>query len=133
MDKINCILLADENVSNTFLVYKLLRKLNLSDSIHIVRGGTNALSFVQDFARANNNACPELIIINSKIVKSDGSLFLDLICQNTFANKHNVKILVTGKLAEPIEHKDVILLEEPVTKENLLKAIGNLGFKTFAA
>ena len=133
MYKMNCILLVDEYISNTFLVYKLLRKLNLSSTIHIERGSTNAFDFVQEYAKTNNNSCPELIIINNKIIHLDGYLFLDFMRGKNFANKDKVKVLVTGNLTENPDYKEITIVPDPVTQLSLLKAIENLGLKTFAA
>ena len=129
----NTILLVDERISKTFLVYKLLRKLNLSDNIHIERGGINALNFVQDFALMNNNQCPELIIINSALIQPDESHFLEYLRRVNFSNKEKVKLIATGCLTESMDYKDIIVLPEPVTEQALLRVLENPQFKTFAA
>ena len=129
----NTVLLVDESISKTFLVYKLLRKLKLSATIHIERGGTNALGFVQDFALTYNNECPDLIIISSELLQSDASHFLLYLRRMNFSNKDKMKILATGSLPKSINYNDITVLPDPVTEQALIAAIENPQLKTFAA
>jgi len=130
----NCALLVDEWISGTFLVYKVLRKIKLFNTINIERGSVNSLNFVQNFAKANNNCCPELIVINCKTLGSEGFLFLELLSQQNFSNKEKVKIIAIGSFPETVSIKDVIVIREPVTAEAFLKILDSENrFKIAAA
>ncbi|WMJ75011.1 response regulator [Cytophagaceae bacterium ABcell3] len=130
MDKINTLLLVDDDEINNFLNERLLKGLNIANQIKVAKNGKEALSFILDECIARTNLCPEIILLDQNMPVMDGFEFLEEFHRLDFENKHDVVIYMLSAASEPADKERMDSLKvngfimKPLTKERLLEVAG---------
>lgn len=129
------ILLVEDNVNDAEITMRSLKKHNLSNQLHWVKDGAEALDFIFGkgiYADRNVSDGPKVIFLDLKLPKIDGLEVLERIRADARTNKIPVVILTSSK-----EEQDVIksynlgvnsYIVKPVEFENFAKAIAEAGF-----
>jgi CheY-like chemotaxis protein len=103
-EKLNCILLVDDDEVNNFINETILKKLDVAERIVVVKNGLEALKFIA--AWNDEGICPELILLDLHMPVLDGFEFMDSFKSMEFVNKDEVQIAVLTSSENPydIEH-----------------------------
>src|SRR5690349_21856688 len=115
MNKLNCILLVDDDKINNYINERLIKKLSLSNEVKITFNGKEGLEFIKDHCIQNNNACPELILLDINMPVMDGFEFLKEFESLQLSNRNKVNITI---LTSSQNHKDL----------ETLRALGNFDY-----
>ena len=128
--KYNCVLLVDDDGVTNFINNRLLKKLNLTDCIQTAINGKEGLKYLAEYAKSNENTCPELIFLDLNMPVIDGFEFLDEFNKLTFANKEKVKVIILTTsthqkdINQIVSQKSIGYINKPLTEEKVLQALG---------
>ena len=98
-EKLNCILLIDDDEVTNFLNAKILNKIQVAYEIKIVKNGLEALQFITSWNESG--LCPELILLDLHMPVLDGFEFMNSFSQLEFENKDSVQIAVITSSDNP--------------------------------
>ena len=90
MIKVDSVLLIDDDAVNNYLNSKLIRKMNISDEIHVATNGSEAVKFVEE----RRQDCPNLIFLDLNMPAIDGFEFLEIFQKMEIPNKDKVVIVI---------------------------------------
>ncbi|HEX8548177.1 MAG TPA: response regulator [Cytophagaceae bacterium] len=126
MEKLNCVLLVDDDNVTNFLTERLIKKLDLCDNVKISHNGEEALLYLAQHCCAfDAYNFPELILLDNNMPEMNGIEFLEMINQININSDHRIKIvLLTNNDDEEINKKVKELgvestLTKPLTEEKL--------------
>ncbi|MFL5730763.1 MAG: response regulator [Cytophagaceae bacterium] len=94
MNRINSVLLIDDDLINNFINERLIRSTGISHVVRSVLNGKLALEYIKEFSAANDNNCPELILLDINMPVMDGFEFLNQFRNIRFSNQVQIKIVV---------------------------------------
>jgi CheY-like chemotaxis protein len=126
MNKINCVLLVEDDKVTNFLNERIIRGLKITDTIQITNNGYDAISFIHDFASENLNNCPEIILLDLNMPGVDGFEFIHAFKNMQFANQQNIRIIVLTTsvhehdIKQIIGDKNIGYINKPLAEEKLL-------------
>lgn len=128
MEKVNCVLLVDDDSTTNIVNYKLIKNLNITEEIHTEFNGEKALNYLQYYAERHENVAPELILLDLQMPVLDGYEFLEYLRIKKFVNKDRIKVIVLTNSArkddlEKLEKFNVNYMPKPLTQEGLIKAL----------
>lgn len=115
MQKLNCILLIDDDTINNFINERLIRKLNVSNEVKVTLNGEEGIDYIKHHCCQAGNNCPELILLDINMPVMDGFEFLEEFGKIPFPNKDKINITI---LTSSQNSKDI----------STLKALGNFNF-----
>ncbi|HUL30036.1 MAG TPA: response regulator [Thermodesulfobacteriota bacterium] len=128
------ILLAEDNPNDVELTLRALKKNNLTNRVHVVKDGAEALEYVfatGAYASRDINNHPRIILLDLKLPKVDGLEVLRRIKSDERTKVIPVVILTSSK-----EEKDLVesyklgansYITKPVDFESFVKAVAELG------
>lgn len=126
MQKLNTILLIDDDRINNFLNERLFRKLNIADNVVISHNGKEGLNYLVEITTYKIPE-PEAIFLDINMPVMDGFDFL--ISIKTHALKLNSKIIIltTSKNHKDIERLrqlgDFSFINKPLTAEKIIDCL----------
>ncbi|MDQ3535065.1 MAG: response regulator [Bacteroidota bacterium] len=128
LDKVNFILLIDDDPINNFLNLRLLDSLNLADEVKVCLNGMEALEFLNGL-QTKNNHYPDLILLDINMPVLDGFEFLKAFNDLEMPEKDSVKIVMlttSSALSDlnKIHNLGYEVINKPLTEEkinNILK------------
>lgn len=125
MNKLNCILLVDDDGTTNFLNYRIIKKLDITDNIETAMNGDKAIQFITQYAFHNNNNSPEVILLDLNMPGADGFDFLTAYRKMEIANRTSVKIIVLSTSSHPkdittIKDEYLGYINKPLTAEKLM-------------
>jgi CheY-like chemotaxis protein len=130
MEKLNCILLIDDDTINNFINENLLRKLDISEEVVVRKNGQDGLDFVEDFF-ANSSKAPELILLDINMPVIDGFEFLKKIKKFDFINLESTQVIILTTSTSPKDIEKMSseginnYLNKPLTEEKLNMVLKN--------
>ena len=128
------ILLVEDNPEDLELTERALRRANLTNSIHIVRDGAEALDFLfseGEYAARKMGESPKIILLDLKLPKIDGLQVLKRIKTDPRTRSIPVVMLTSSK-----EQNDVVesydlgvnsYIVKPVNFERFAAAVRDVG------
>lgn len=129
------ILFAEDSIDDAMLTIRALKKGGLSNSIHHVKDGAEALDFIYGngvYAARDKNCHPKVILLDLKMPKVTGMEVLKKVKSDPNLKSIPVVILTSSK-----EDPDIKLCYElgansyivkPVESDNFFQTIKDLGF-----
>jgi CheY-like chemotaxis protein len=125
MTKIDSVLLIDDDHINNYMNEKLIRKLKISDIVHVATNGSEAIQFVED----QDMPVPPLIFLDLSMPAIDGFEFLEIYQKMDIPEKDKVLIVIltTSSNFSDMERIKQIgnyeFLTKPLNEEKLLRII----------
>ncbi|MGM0613080.1 MAG: response regulator [Bacteroidota bacterium] len=128
------ILIVEDNASDAEMAMRAFEKNKLTNKIHIVRDGEEALNFVfanGEYAHRNKERKPKIILLDLKLPKVDGLEVLRELKKN-----EETKIIPMIVLTSSKEEKDIIesyrlgvnsYIVKPVDFDKFVEAVRELG------
>jgi len=129
MVKLNRVLLVDDDPTNNFLNERLLKRLDVADSIAVVGNGQEALAVLQQSGAEAQPAYPALILLDIQMPIMNGIEFLQAYQQLPLAQRSATTVVVLTTSMDP---RDLARLQElpaaacinkPLTPEKLEKVL----------
>lgn len=123
MNKLNCILLVDDDDTTNFVNQMLLEDLKVAQQVLIANNGWEALQLIK--RQWSEHDCPELILLDLNMPEMDGFEFLEAYKELEFGQKQSVMILVLTTSMNPVDverlRKTPIkgIINKPLTKEKV--------------
>ena len=122
MDKLNGILLVDDDQVSNYINIRLIERLKIAKKITVALNGIHALQTITSFS-SKENICPELIILELEMPIMDGLEFLKEYENLQFDNKDEVKIVALSATINP-NYEDALkyfkvecYIRKPLTEE----------------
>lgn len=101
-NKLNCILLVDDDEPTNFLNQMVLEELNITKHIKIAENGKEALSYLEKTGSGDENfPLPELILLDINMPAMNGWEFLQQYAQLPPRQKANVVIVMLTTSLNP--------------------------------
>ncbi|MBX9853350.1 MAG: response regulator [Cytophagaceae bacterium] len=131
MEKINCVLLIDDDETTNLLSRHIISSLNFTRQIKICYNGLEAVDFLAKYKEENHGLCPELILVDITMPYLDGFEFLEAFHQIEFCNKDkSIQVILTAstnlkyiRKAKKMGVQDYLI--KPLTKANLMELLKN--------
>jgi CheY-like chemotaxis protein len=128
------ILLIEDNPNDVELTLRALKKHNLTNKVHVVKDGAEALEYIfatGAYASRDINHIPRVILLDLKLPKVDGLEVLRRIKSDERTKVIPVVVLTSSK-----EERDLVesyklgansYIAKPVDFESFVKAVSDLG------
>lgn len=95
MKKSDAILLVDDDQVSTFLVQRLVARLNDSLEVIVANNGEDALEMIQEMCLMDGK-CPELIILDINMPMMDGIEFMKVLNESNLRKFFRVVVFTTS-------------------------------------
>ena len=127
MQRFKEILLIDDDPITNFLNEKVLRKLNIAETIRIAVNGQEAIEMICLKCHEGGD-CPELIFLDINMPIMDGFEFLNHFKKAAFTNKEKVKIVILSTSTNPHDiemarKENIKMLGKPLTDETVASVL----------
>jgi len=103
MDKINCILLVDDDETTNFVNQLMLEHMEVTDQVLVAYNGREALTLIQQ------QCCPTLILLDINMPVMNGFEFMEAYEQLELPHKQSVVVVM---LTTSLNPKDMERLKE---------------------
>jgi CheY-like chemotaxis protein len=131
--KLNCILVIDDDEPTTFFTQMMLEESGCTNHIQIAHGGQEALTYLIKSEAGNNTDCPvpDLIFLDINMPAMDGWEFLEEYKKLHTSHKVNVIMLTTSLFPEDklkaAEIPEISGFEhKPITPEKIVSLVKNI-------
>jgi CheY-like chemotaxis protein len=92
-EKINTIMLVDDDTITNFINQRLLNKMRIAEEIKVVTNGKEGVNCIHDHCFKTNRS-PDLILLDINMPVMNGFEFLEAFNSIDFENKEEVRIVV---------------------------------------
>ena len=127
MEKFNSVLLIDDDPISQFISKSIVKKLSITEEIHLAANGLEGFHFLN---KANtNNIFPELILLDLNMPVLDGFELLKLIHVNFSDKIDQIKIMVLTSSANQNDYEKAFrysiseYINKPLTEAKLKTAL----------
>ncbi len=123
MNKLNCILLVDDDDTTNFVNELLLEDLKVTKEVCVTRNGEEALQMIGQECGENN--CPQLVLLDINMPVMNGFEFLEAYNELDFSHKQSVVIVMLTTSMNPADVDRLQKLpiqgvvNKPLTKEKI--------------
>lgn len=133
-NKLNCILLVDDDIATNFINKKIIQKANIIEHIQVALNGKEALDYLCNQGKfesiENKYPQPQLILLDINMPVMDGWEFMEAYQNLNIANKENIVIVMLSSSFNPADKAKAESIPEisefrqkPMSKEALLQII----------
>ena len=125
-NKLNLVLLVDDDAVSNFITEKFLRNSGLIESLEVMINGKQASDFFHDCP-----SYPDLILLDINMPLMNGFEFLEFLERKGLSGKSKVAILTSSVRKEDRENalrfNDVIgYIEKPISKEKIIHLLNEI-------
>ncbi|HTF80359.1 MAG TPA: response regulator [Cytophagales bacterium] len=125
MDRLQSVLLIDDDEINNFLNKRLLHKLGIAHEVKVVMNGAEGIKYIEKISN-DGRQCPELILLDINMPVMNGFEFLEAYDKLSFENKEKVVLVVLTtstnfddmQMLKNLKAKE--LLNKPLTEEKIM-------------
>ena len=96
------ILLVEDNPADVRLTVEAFKEGKVTNKLHVVGNGEDAIAFLKQDGKYSNAPCPDLILLDLNLPKKDGREVLEEIKKEPVLKRIPVIILTTSKAEEDI-------------------------------
>jgi CheY-like chemotaxis protein len=130
-NKINCILLVDDDEPTNFLNQMVLEELDIADQVKVAQNGKEALAYLEKTNTGDENfPLPELIFLDINMPAMNGWEFLEQYSKLADTQKANVVIVMLTTSLNPDDRIKAEEIEEvtgfetkPLTADKILEVV----------
>jgi CheY-like chemotaxis protein len=133
-NKLNCILLIDDDIATNFINKKIIQKANIIEHIQVALNGREAIDYLCNQGKfesiENKYPQPQLILLDINMPVMDGWEFIETYRNLDIANKENIVIVMLSSSFNPADKAKAESIPEisafrqkPMSKEALLEII----------
>jgi response regulator of citrate/malate metabolism len=117
MEKINGVLLIDDDPVSNFLHAQIIRSIDFCEDVFIMKNGEEALYFLSELEKTNKPS-PELLFLDIHMPVIDGFEFMEEFKKMSFINSNLVRvvILATTSYYKDIEKFKIMNIDEFIVK-----------------
>lgn len=120
-EKLDCILLVDDDVIANFLHTRLIKKLNIATSIAVTQNGKEAMQYIL------KKGAPDMILLDINMPVMDGFEFLEVFFRKYKGNDKTKIIVLSSSLSlrdrSIISSHGIPFLTKPLIGDELLNAL----------
>ena len=131
MEKLNTVLIVDDDFINNFLTERIIKKMDIANNIKILMNGHEGMTYLKEACLYDTTLCPELIFLDINMPVMDGFDFIEAFEHLPLAHKSKIVILTTSRHNRDIEKisalGDFELVNKPLTQEKLLDCLAKVG------
>lgn len=126
MEKLENILLIEDDKVTNFINQRLIKKVNLSFKINVTHNGDEGLSYIKK-CFAHNDSIPQLVLLDINMPVMDGFDFLEELEKLRIKEKLIIIILTTSGHTKDIDklhgsgNSDIIA--KPLTEQKFIKIL----------
>src|SRR4030042_2683752 len=128
------ILLVEDNPNDVELTLRALNKHNITNKVHVVKDGAEALEYIFTtgaYANRDISRCPKVILLDLKLPKGDGLEVLRQIKSNERTKLIPVVVLTSSKEERDLVESYKLGANSYITKQadfdSFVKAVAELG------
>ncbi|MFL5730290.1 MAG: response regulator [Cytophagaceae bacterium] len=129
MEKMNCILLVDDDKVNNFISTRILKKMDICKNIRTCLNGEEALLYLAKHCCTFDNNYPDLIILDNNMPEMNGIEFLESFNKIDFNSGNHVKVVVLTASSSPKDEERLKsqgiygFIQKPLTEEKLMNVL----------
>jgi len=130
MEKVNCVLLVDDDEISNYLSERVIKKLEFSNKVKKSTNGEEALLYLAKHCCTFDDIYfPELILLDNNMPEMTGIEFLESLKSMNISTNDRMKVVVLTATANPKEEarlKELGIsgfLTKPLTEEKLLEVV----------
>ncbi len=129
MEKLNCVLLVDDDKINNAINARLLESMGITTNVRMALNGEEALLYLSKNCSPYDNNYPDLILLDYQMPQMRGNEFMELFNQINSSQRHRSRIvMLSAFLTEDIKKQLLKLgvesyIAKPLTKEKLRKVL----------
>ena len=132
--KLNCILLIDDDLATNFINKRIIQKADISEHIQVVLNGKEAIDYLCKKGKfesdTNEYPQPQLILLDINMPVMDGWEFIETYQSSNIENKENITIVMLSSSFNPADKAKAESIEQisdfkqkPMSREALLEII----------
>ncbi len=124
------LLLVEDNEGDILLIQEALIEAKIMNRMEIARDGAAAITLLEDLAKNNKNALPDVILLDINLPKKNGHEVLASIKENSSLKKIPIIVLTTSNSEQDIFkaydlHANCYIVK-PLEVNNFLQVISNI-------
>lgn len=125
MEKLNCVLLVDDDVINNAINERLLKELGITSNVRTALDGEEALLYLSKNCSPYDYNYPDLILLDYQMPHMQGNEFMELFNRINSSHRHRSKIIMLSSfLTEDIKKQLLSLgvenyIAKPLTEDKL--------------
>jgi len=135
-NKLNCILLIDDDIATNFINKKIIQKANIIDHVQVALNGKEAIEYITSKGKfeSDNNKYPkpQMILLDINMPVMDGWEFIEAYQNLDEAYKKNIIIVMLSSSFNPADKTKAESIPEisefrqkPMSKDALFEIIGS--------
>lgn len=133
-NKLNCILLVDDDMATNFINKKIIQKTNIVEHVHVALNGREAIDYICSKGKfesgSNEYPCPEMLLLDINMPVMDGWEFIEAYQKLDESYKKNIIIVMLSSSFNPADKAKADSIKEisefrqkPMGKAALLEII----------
>ncbi|AOW10589.1 response regulator [Flavobacterium gilvum] len=135
-NRLNCVLLVDDDFPTSFINKKIIQKADIAESIQVVLNGKEAIDYLcsqgKFESKGDKYPQPQLILLDINMPVMDGWEFMKTFKSLDIKNKEEIVIVMLSSSGNPDDKIKCALINEisdfkqkPLSREILLDIIAN--------
>ncbi len=129
MEKLNCVLLVDDDVVNNAINERLLKESGITSNVRTALNGEEALLYLSKNCSPYDSNYPDLILLDYQMPHMQGNEFMELFNQINSNHRHRSRIVMLSSFLTNDIKKQLLglgvenYIAKPLTQEKLQKVL----------
>lgn len=132
--KLNCILLIDDDLATNFINKRIIQKANLTEHVYVTLNGKEAIDYLCKKGKfestTNEFPQPQLILLDINMPVMDGWEFIEAFQNLNIEDKEDISIVMLSSSFNPADRAKAESIkaisdfkQKPMSKEDLLEIV----------